>query len=157
MRNGIIDVLIFFIVIFLFLVSSTYAISRSNASVSGSVAAATWNVSLNQTGVNNTINISPNAAAVSYTLNVRNDSEVDVVYSIVISNLPSGIEVELDNDGNYETQDANNTITFTDAGTILYSSQSHEKSHTLNFRAVSGAQNVSNREVDIDVIVRQAL
>lgn len=149
----------YFIFVFAFLffafLTHSFGMFKNNSTVTGTINAAEWSVSLEQSGVNNTLSIIPESTNANYTLNVKSLSEVDVVYTIVISNLPQGVEVALDN-GQFQSQ-TNNTITFTDAGTILYSSINRTNSHTLTFKAVSGATYVNNQTVDIDVIVHQVM
>ena len=136
------------------IVSPTFSLLRNNSTKNGQLKLADWNVSLNQTGVNNSLSIVPDASTANYTLNVRSLSEVDVVYDVVISNLPTGVQVSFDG-GSFLPQDANHTITITNAGTLLYASGGSSNSHTLTFRAVSGTAAVSNQTVDIDVIAQQ--
>ena len=87
-------------------------------------------------------------------MNIESNCEVDLKYSVIISNLPDGVEVSY-NGGTFQQQDANNTITFTDVGTILYTDAVKNQSRTLTFRGTSNAEIVDDQEVNIDVVVRQ--
>ncbi len=136
-----------------FALPSSFAILKSYASSSKSLVSSIWSVSLEQTGVNNNISVIEGGSAQNYTLNVKSLSEVDVIYTIVLSNIPSGVEVKLDN-GQFQTP-TNNTVTFTDAGTILYSDVNKTKTHTIAFKANSGTALVNNQIVGVDVTVRQ--
>jgi len=144
-------------VLSLIILPPTLAIYRDNLDLSTDVALADWEVSLNQTGENSLLEVVPGTAndTDTYTLNIQSLSEVDVKYTIIISNLPSGVEVALD-DGTFQVQ-TNNTVTFTNAGTILYTDASDVKSHVLKFKATSGASIVNNQTVDINVLVEQIL
>ena len=136
---------------------SSFSLLRESAVVDGTVPLAEWNVSLEQTGVNNSLSIVPNGTTANYMLNVKSLSEVDVTYAIMISNLPSGVEVEIDDDGVSRPQDSNNTITIQNAGTVLYGGTGTTKTHKLTFKAVTGATVVNNQLVHIDVLARQVL
>ena len=138
-----------------FAVPFSKAIYKSLISSNGTLTTAVWDVSLNQTGVNNNISLVAGGNTQEYTLNVRSNSEVDAIYSIEVGNVPSGVEIKLYN-GNFVSP-TNNKITFTNAGTILYSSNNKENTHTLTFRSSSQASAVSNRELTVDVIIEQEL
>lgn len=151
-----IPVIISILVIF-FIIPMSYAIYRSYSTVGGNIATASWNVSLNQNNVNNNLTIIPgeNGTTASYTINITSNSEVDVIYSIVIENLPSGVSISLD-DGSFVAAN-NNKVVFTDVGTILYSDANKNKSHVITIKANSNTQYVNNQEIDVNVIARQAL
>ena len=151
-----IPIIISILVIF-FIIPMSYAIYRSYSTVGGNIATASWNVSLNQNNVNNNLTIIPgeNGTTASYTINITSNSEVDVIYSIVIENLPSGVSISLD-DGSFVAAN-NNKVVFTDVGTILYSDANKNKSHVITIKANSNTQYVNNQEIDVNVIARQAL
>ena len=137
-------------------IASTYSIYRGVTSANGTLALATWNVTLNQTGVNNIVTIVPVTVSDTYTLNITSNSQVDIEYTIVVSNLPAGVEVALDED-TPQSQDNENKIVFSDAGTILYTDQEKTKTHTLTFSAVANTTPVNSQSVSIDVIANQIL
>ena len=141
----------------LFVISPSLAIYRNSNNVDGSIVSAEWDVSLNQEGIEDHLSIVPNGTTANYTLNIRSSSEVDVVYSIVLSNLPNHVTVLLDGANAKTTTQNNDTITFSEIGTILYSDLNHEKQHVLTFRAETGATFVNNQTIDVDVTVRQSL
>ena len=145
------------ILVILFIIPMSYAIYRSYSTGGGNIATASWNVSLNQNNVNNNLTIIPgeNGTTASYTINITSNSEVDVIYSIVIENLPSGVSISLD-DGSFVAAN-NNKVVFTDVGTILYSDANKNKSHVITIKANSNTQYVNNQEIDVNVIARQAL
>ena len=151
-----IPIIISILVIF-FIIPMSYAIYRSYSTVGGNIATASWNVSLNQNNVNNNLTIIPgeNGTTASYTINITSNSEVDVIYSIVIENLPSGVSISLD-DGSFVAA-TNNKVVFTDVGTILYGDANKNKSHVITIKANSNTQYVNNQEIDVNVIARQAL
>lgn len=145
------------ILVILFIIPMSYAIYRSYSTGGATIAAASWNVSLNQNNVNNNLTIIPgeNGTTASYTINITSNSEVDVIYTIVIENLPSGVSISLD-DGSFVAAN-NNKVVFTDVGTILYSDANKNKSHVITIKANSNTQYVNNQEIDVNVITRQAL
>ena len=148
---------LFVILIVLFIASTTYALLRGSANIDGSIKAASWSVSLNQEGVEDVLNIYTGTTNANYTLNIQNNSDVDITYNIVISNLPAGVEVDIDNSGTFLPQDNNHTITISNAGTIPYSTTPQQQSHILTFRAPIGTTPVESQTVNIDVIARQII
>ena len=144
------------ILMLFFLVPSVYAIFKSTSGSSSSVNLAEWSVELNQTGINNNLTIIPDLLNANYTLNVRSSSEVNVTYDIVVSGIPSDVEIMLDNDGNWETP-SSGSYTFTNAGTINYNSQSHENSHILTFKALTTATPSMNNTININVVAKQVI
>lgn len=145
--------IIFAVIILPYGISKTLAIYRSSSIENGNINTAAWNVSATS-GQNNSLNlVSDGVSTQNYTLTVQSSSEVDVDYTIIISNLPSGVEIALD-DNNF-LPSTNNTITFTRS--ILYSDTSKVRTHLLKFRSNVGTAEISDREVDIDVIFKQQL
>ena len=133
---------------------NTFALFRKSKSATGSLDAATWSVTRSQSQSGDSIDITPGSTTDDYILTVQSSSEVDVVYSIIISNLPSGVEVDLDNSGTYLTP-TSGTITINNAGSINYNDSVKIKTHTLTFRATSGATIVSDQTINIDVQFKQ--
>lgn len=133
----------------------TYAMYRKGKTGSGSLDAATWSITRTQPGGDIDL-VADDTTTDTYTLTVTSASEVDVIYKIIIDNVPTGVSVKLD-DGAYQTPPANsNTITI-NAGTINYNDSVKTKTHTLTFKASANAQLVTDEDVDIDVEFRQGL
>ena len=143
-------------IIVLLTITSSYSIYRGVTYSSGAISLATWSVTLNQEGVNDELTIVPVNSNDTYELNITSTSNVDINYTIKISNLPAGVQVTLDN-GAPVSQDNNNIITFTDAGRILYNDVNKTKSHILTFSAVANTTPVNSQTVSIDVIAKQIL
>ncbi len=137
------------------LIPTSFAIYKSQVSSSSSIVSAEWSVSLEQNGVDSDLTVIPGISTDTYTLNIKSLSEVDVKYSIVISNLPTGVEVSLN--GVDFVPESNGTITFSNAGTILYSPTGGTNSHTLTFRGTNSSSFVNNKRVDINVIAEQIM
>lgn len=141
-----------------FCIPSTLGLYKRGANSTGSVNAATWSVALNQTGISGSVTATAgDANGSTYLLKVVSNSEVDVDYSITISNIPSDVVVSLNNynNGAFQTP-TNGTVTFTNAGTINYTGSSEEVTRTLTFKAASGAATVNNQTVTINVDFKQA-
>ena len=175
MKRKLFLIVVITFVISLFIFGVSYAMLRNSTNISWDLSVATWNVTLEPQNVDDQLTLVPESPPANYTINVKSLSEVDIKYTIVINNLPTGVEISLDggdffslinnlptgveislDDGNFVTQ-VNNTIIFHDVGTILYSDNSKTKSHTLSFRATQGTLPSSNSEVNIDVLVQQIL
>ena len=155
MHNKNIELIVLVYLLLSFCVPSTLGIYKNSATSTQSISTSSWNVSLNQA------NISPNVTATigavngsTYTLKLVNDSEVNVSYSITISNIPSNVDVMIDG-GSYLTPSNNGTVTIPNAGTINYTGSSVEVTRTLTFRANNGASLVNNQQVTIDVDFKQ--
>lgn len=148
--------IIMIVAFLLIVIPFSYALLRSINNANGNLVAATWNVTVNESG-NNYMSIaaSPMDIEASYTIDVTSQSQVDMIYSIVIDGLPSGVCVSINN-GEF-VQETNNKVTFSNVGTIAYSDTNKTKSHTLTFKATSSSNVVNEKEVDINVIARQAL
>ena len=148
--------LIILIMITLIIIPVSYAIHRTQKNSSGNLATATWNVTLNQSN-NNYLSMTrdSNNNQVSYTIDVTSTSQVDMIYSIVVDDLPAGISVSLDN--GTPVQESNNKVIFSDVATILYSDQTKTKSHTITFIADSNTSLANEQETNINVIASQTL
>ena len=155
MHNKKIEIAILLCLLLFFSIPSTLGIYKNIASSSKSINTADWDVSLNQTGINGSITTTVGSSnGTDYTLKLVSNSEVDVTYTITVSNIPSGVVVKLNGDASYTTP-SNGTATFPNAGVINYTGSSEEVTRTLTFRANSGATLVSNQSVTIDVDFKQ--
>jgi hypothetical protein len=154
-QRTIIYVIIFIVLTVLLVSSYSYAIYTGNGHISGIISSADWNVTLNQTGVNNYLSVVANGGTATYDLKIVSNSSVDVIYSIVISNIPEGVSVKLDNAANFTEQSASHEIIFPSAGSINYTGSAVTKTHTLTFKADIGTQTVTDQQISVDVIARQ--
>ncbi len=137
------------IIVLVFFVSYSYARYKTTSSGASIIRGASWSVN---TSGNDSLNLTAGSST-NYTLTVTNNSEVDVVYDIELSNLPSGIKVKLDS-GSYVTE-SSNKITFSNAGTLLYGAS--PKNHTLTFTTDIDSSEVTDKSVKIDVKFKQKL
>ena len=135
----------------------TSAIFKSSGNSEKAISAASWEVSLNQTGLSDSVTLIAGVDTQTYTLKVRSNSEVDATYAVEIGNVPTGVKIKLGENGEYKSPDANGKILFPNAGTILYSSQQKENTHTLYFTSEAGTTPVSNRTFTVHVIIQQVL
>ncbi len=155
MKKRMLLLLVFVVMVFA-IIATTFAIFRSSSSATGSIRAATWSISRSQSGSGDSLEIVPELSNDVYNLTVTSHSEVDVTYTIIISNLPSGVEVALDG-GTYRIP-TSGTVRISNAQTVInYNDAIKTKNHTLTFRATSSAQTVVDQEIDIDVEFKQAL
>ena len=157
MKNRILIIIILVLVSSLFVIQSTFALYRMISKSTGSIATATWNVTLNQENELNNLSLiagDENSTA-SYTVNITSTSQVDIIYTIVVNNIPAGVKVKLDN-GEYQTPSSNKVI-YADVSTINYSDENKAKSHTLTFKAENNTENLEDEELNINVIARQVL
>ena len=139
-------------VLYLFFIASyvpyTYAKYKSSSSGSAEISLANWNVSI--AGGNNSITVTSGGSTTDFTLTTTNNSEVDVTYSLILTNVPSGVSVKVDN-GNYYAEE-NNSITIPNIGTLEVDGSN---THTLTFKAILDAVEVDNQQIGIDVEFKQ--
>ena len=151
--NKKIKTVIILFVLAIFLIPTSIAIFKRQAFSNSSMKSAAWIVTLEQNGVDNDLTIVPETSNDTYTLKVKSLSEVDVKYSVVLSNLPTGVEASIDGE-NYPPV-SNGTVTFNNAGTILYSSGEKTNTHTITFRGTTGATPINNQVVRVNVVAEQ--
>lgn len=152
MHNKMFQMVILVYLVSVFCIPSTLGIYKNTSTASEILNLADWDVALNQNGISGNVSAQAGGSDGSYLLKVVSNSEVDVIYSITVSNIPSGVTVKIDN-GTYKPYAS--SVIFDDVGTINYSDQNHEKTHTLYFKASSGATLVNNQTVNIDVDFKQ--
>ncbi len=148
------SLIVVIVLVSVFCTVRTFAILRNGTNSSGSLDTASWSVTRNYSQTGDSLEIYPGGATDSYTLTVSSASEVDVLYKILISNLPTGVEVDLDNTG-YQTPTAG-SLSIENANTVInYNDSEKTKTHILTFRATSGAQLVTDQQININVEFRQ--
>lgn len=153
-----------FLLIYLVLFTSYFSIMTLSKYVgvtrgAGTTTIAKWEVSTDTTdNTSDTLNMTIGNTQESYILKITSTSEVKVSYSIVLSNLPSEVEVKLDNNNTYETPNNNNTITFSDVGYINanVSNNDRTKTHTLTFNVPIDSSSINANQINIDVLFSQA-
>ena len=133
----------------LFLVRSTFALFRSSLAIEHETDLAEWNVTLEQDGIDNNLSVIPGFESDTFTLNVKSLSEVDIKYTVNVSNLPTGIEASINGVDFYP--EVNGIITFPSEFTILYNSLDKINTHTLTFRGTNNSTYVNNQTVSVNV------
>lgn len=160
----------FLIIYFIFLTLSftIFTLSKYVGTVnqSGTVTIAKWDVNLNTTTgnegiVNDTLNItsgevSQGGVRQDYRLTVTNSSEVAVIYTIIVKDLPTGIKVGID-DGTLQDQDANHQVQFSNNSlyTMTASGSNRTKTHKLTFAAPLGTAEINNKGINVEVVFVQ--
>ena len=142
-----------------FLISTSYAIYRNARSGSGTVALAQWSVTLDQNGIGNNLTVVPGVADATYTLKVKSLSDVDVTYDVIVSNLPAGISISIDDTDNTKFVEENNGIAIIEnAGVIRYNAANKTNTHSLIFRGTNNANEfVNNKVVAVNVVAKQVV
>ncbi len=133
----------------LFLMRSSFALFRNSLAIDHATDLAEWDVTLEQDGINNSLTVIPGLESSTYTLNVKSLSEVDIKYTVNITNLPSGIEASINGVDFYP--EVNGVITFPNEFTILFSSLTKINTHTLTFRGTNNSTYVNNQTVSVNV------
>ena len=121
----------------------------------GNVSVAKWDVAL--LGENNktlpTMVIGNSSTYQDYTFTVTSTSEVGINYSVIISNVPEGVEIQVDDSDIYNED--NNKITITNLGSFSSKDTNTTHTHKLSFILPIGIDAITNQELDIDVIFTQ--
>ena len=121
----------------------------------GNVSVAKWDVSI--AGDNNitlpTMIIGNSSTYQDYNLTVTSLSEVGINYSAIITNVPEGVQIQVD-DGNIYNED-NNKITITNLGSFSSNDTNTTHIHKLSFIVPIGIDAITNQELDLDVIFTQ--
>lgn len=156
-KNNLVVICLVIAIVMVLVIPFSKAVFKSLGNSTSTIATADWDVSLNQTGLSDEVVLTSGVDTQTYTLKVRSNSEVNVEYAIEIGNVPSGVKIKLDERANYESPDENNVVRFSDAGTILYSSEEKENTHVLTFTSEVGTSAVADRQLTVKVIVQQEI
>ena len=147
--------LIFLFVYFAFFASyyMTDTLTKCIGSLSkgGQLEVAKWDISADSSGSSN-LDILPGSSDLSsqtYNLSVTSLSQVGVDYSIVLSNVPTGIEILFDNVDSY--YESNNIISIPNAGSFIANDSNSTHNHTITFIAPSNTTPITDNDVNIDI------
>ena len=146
--------LIVFAILFLmvfssyFIINKTLSKDKTNVVAGGETDVARWEMIVDNQGSDN-IELPIGGEGINYTLNITRKSDVAHKYSIYLTNVPNNIAASVDS-GEFQTS-VNGEITFEDAGEFDADSQDIEETHTITFKALSGAQEVSDIQIGLDV------
>ncbi len=132
--------------------SNSYLIAKytSLLSASNSAGVAKWNVTYDTSdNASNTLNLVSGNVTQNYIIKVTSASEVAANYSIVLSGVPSEMEVKIDG-GSYQTP-ISNRIEFTNAGSFTGSDIRSTHTHTLTFNAPLESDIVATSNIGINI------
>ena len=144
-----------FLLIYLILFTSYFSVITLSKYVgttrgAGTTAIAKWEVSVDTSdNDSNTLNLVSGNTTQNYILKLTSTSETVATYSIILSNVPSELEVKLD-DGSY-MMPVDNTITYEDVGYINANASNRTVTHTLTFNAPIDSNILSTNQINIDV------
>ena len=149
------------LILFLILISNTFILSKYSSginAVSPEKKVAKFDVSINTTdNASDTLTMLSGTTEATYIVKVVSRSDISANYSIVLSNVPNGLQVSLDN-GTYQTP-VNSTITFAGVNCTGCSFTANdsitEHTHTLKFYDLLNSNNTGNKSVNIDVMFSQ--
>ena len=148
-----------FLLICVIIITLSYSFgstARYTSDVEGdsNTGVAKWNVSVAPVTQTNTFNaIAGNTAPIDYTVRVTSTSEVSSSYSIVVTNIPSGVKVAIDN-GTEQTP-TNNSITFSNVGTFNIGDVNNYRDHIITFSVPIESNAVNNNNINIQVVFSQ--
>lgn len=89
----------------------------------------------------------------NYYFTVKSKSEVFVSYNVIVSNIPDGVNVSIDN-GSLVTP-INGVATFNNVGSFSASNQYQTREHSLVLSAIPQIDDLSDYNIDLDVIFIQ--
>ena len=147
--------IIFLSIYFVFLTSylSVLTLSKYAGKIekSGSISVAKWDVTA--AIPNGNVNVVAGNTIDTYTLTVTSESEIATNYSIVLSSLPMGVQVALDN-GSFKGV-SSGKIQFNNVGTFNTNSTTKTKTHILKVKAELFTDETSNKNIKVDVVFTQ--
>ena len=119
------------------------------------VSVAKWNVSVE--GEDNktlpTIIIGDSDTYQNYELSVISKSEIAINYSVIISNVPTGVKIQVDDEIIYSEDD--NKIIMVNLGAFNADDINTKHTHKFTIMVPKGVNDFTNQTLDIDVIFTQ--
>ena len=152
-KKFIVFLFIYFILLTSYFTFSTVAKYAGEISRTNQISVARFNVSATGNNSNISMVAGNGGSSLTYTVTVTSISEVATSYSILLTNVPTGVKVKLDN-GSY-ISGTNNEISFNNAGTFAPNDSNSTRTHTLTFMAEIGAATQSNASIGLDVVFTQ--
>ena len=144
------------LILILVLFSNTFMLSKYVSAINGvaSTDVGKFDVSIiTSDNASDTLSMLSGTTEATYIVKVTSNSEVATSYEIILSNVPDGLQVSLDN-GLYQTP-VNSTITFAgnNCSNCIFSSNSltTEHTHTLKFFDPLSSSNAGVNSINIDV------
>ena len=121
----------------------------------GNVSVAKWDVSI--AGENNktlpTMTIGNSSTYQDYTLTVTSTSEVGINYSAVITGVPHGVQIQVDDNTIYS--ETNNTITINNLGSFSSNASNSTHTHKLSFIVTIDTDTITNQALYINIVFVQ--
>lgn len=136
--------------------SNSYLIAKYTSFFNGLASSnvAKWNVTYDTSdNISDTLNLVSGNGTKDYIIKVTSASEVAVNYSIILSNVPSEMEVKIDNEA-YKTP-VNNCIEFTNVGLFSGNNVNTTFTHTLTFNAPLESNIAATTNVGINIKFEQ--
>ncbi len=134
---------------------TTFAKYTSLLNVDGKISVAKWDVSI--AGQDNiklpTMYIGDSNTYQSYELSVTSKSETATNYSAIISNVPDGVQIQVDDNDLYS--ESNNVITIENLGSFNATDINNTHKHKFTILVPFGTNPFSDQQLDIDVIFTQ--
>lgn len=138
------------LVVLIVTIFSSYFLAKYVSTIVGSDSANVAKWSVDATPDVSTLNLVSGNTAGVYTLTITSTSEVSTSYSVILDDVPSGMEVKIDN-GSYQTADSSGDIIFNNVGSFAIGDATNTHIHSITFNSPLESNMPSINEVDIDV------
>ena len=152
-KKFIVFLFIYFILFTSYFAFNTLSKYASQVNTNDQVSVARFSVSATGNNANIDMIAGNSGSSLTYTVTVTSTSEVAANYSIILTSVPTGVKVKLDN-GSFESE-TNGTINFNNVGTFNANDSNSTRTHTLTFMAEIGTTTQSNTSIGLDVIFTQ--
>lgn len=125
--------------------------------MNANVSVAKWDVSIAGEDEKKleTMFIGNSSTYQSYELSVTSKSEIAIKYSAIITNVPNGVQIQVDNDAIYSAPIGSNTITIEELGGFNLEDENKTHNHKLTVLVPSGVEPFENKELAIDIVFTQ--
>ena len=157
MKNNIINKKSIIIILFVLIIfSNSYLLAKYTSVFSGfsNSSVAKWSVSYDTNDNDgDVLSLISGNSTKDYIIKVTSTSEVSANYSIILTNVPSEMEVKIDG-GTYRLP-INNTISFENVNSFGASDVNTTHTHRLIFNAPIDSNIASSTQVGINVIFNQ--
>lgn len=157
MKNNIINKKSIIIILFVLIIfSNSYLLAKYTSILNGSSnsSIAKWSVSYDTNDNDgDVLSLISGNSTKDYIIKVTSTSEVSANYSIILTNVPSEMEVKIDG-GTYRLP-INNTISFENVNSFGASDVNTTHTHRLIFNAPIDSNIASSTQVGINVIFNQ--
>lgn len=134
---------------------NTYARYKHLLNGNGNLNIAKWDITVagNDNQTLPTMVIGDSSTYQNYNFSITSISEISSVYCITLNNVPTGMEVQVDDNTTY--QENNNTITINNLGSFNINDVNTTHTHKLSFIAPLGINAINNQTININVTISQ--